>query len=103
MLRRERMGVLIVPVCITSGGSVTGDHVPKRDLMYNANYTLNSRVLSGEPGLAGVKELREEMDAYRIRTSRAGTNSFRTAQKDDLVMAFALAVWRIRSYLPRPK
>jgi len=29
-------------------------------------------------------------------------NSFRTAQKDDLVMAFALAVWKIRSYLPRP-
>jgi hypothetical protein len=48
--------------------------------MYNANCTLNSKVLSGEPGLAGVSELREEMDAYRICTSRAGANSFSTAQ-----------------------
>ena len=41
------------------------------------------------------------MEAYRVRTSRAGHDSFRSNEKDDLVMAFALASWRARPFLPR--
>ena len=52
--------------------------------------------------MAGLKELREEMEAYRVRTSRAGGDSFRTSQRDDLVMAFALCVWKVRGALPKP-
>ena len=106
IIRREKMGALVLPVAITSGGfgsyAAGIDRVPKKDLLANANYVLTSRHLSGEPGMAGLKDLREEMEAFRVRTSRAGNDGFRTGQTDDLVMAFALAVWCVRPFLPRP-
>ena len=107
LLRREKMGVLILPVAITSGGfgstSATNGTItaPKKDLLSSANYLLSSGVLAAQPGLAGFKELKEEMEAYRVRTSRNGYDSFRSSFKDDLVMAFSLASWRARQYCPR--
>ena len=107
ILRRHRLGVLIAPVAITSGGIGSFSHgierVPKKALLANANYILMSKCLAaGQPGMAGLKELREEMEAFRVRTSRTGYDSFRTGQSDDLVMAYALAAWKARQYLPRP-
>ena len=106
ILRRQKMGVLIKPVAITSSGTGSFssgiERVPKKALMSNANFILASGCLSGEPGMAGLKDLREEMEAYRVRTSRSGNDSFRSGQTDDLVMAFALAVWRVGPYLPKP-
>jgi len=106
ILRRQKMGVLVKPVAITSSGTGSFssgiERVPKKALMSNANFILASRCLSGEPGMAGLKDLREEMEAFRVRTSRAGNDSFRSGQTDDLVMAFALAVWRVGTYLPKP-
>ena len=106
ILRKQRMGVLISPIAITSGGTGSFSHgierVPKKALMANANYILASAALSVEPGMSGLKQLREEMEAFRVRTSRAGTDSFRTGQHDDLVLAFALATWKVRGALPRP-
>ena len=106
IIRKQKMGVLILPVGITSGGFgsyASGiERVPKKDLLANANYILTSRHLSGEPGMAGLKDLRQEMEAFRVRTSRSGNDTFRTGQTDDLVMAFALAVWRVRALLPPP-
>ncbi len=104
-LRNQKMGVLISPIAITSGGvgsfSCGIERGPKKALMANANYVLMSKCLSGEPGMAGLKELRAEMEAYRVRTSRAGHDSFRSGHTDDLVMAYALAVWKARTYLQR--
>ena len=105
ILRKQKMGVLIAPIGITSGG--TGSYhagiqrVPKKDLMSGANYVLVSQALAAQPGMPGLKELKEEMEAYRVRTSRSGNDTFRTSDKDDLVMAFALAAWRARPFLPR--
>ena len=106
ILRQQRMGVLISPIAITSSGTGSFSHgierVPKKALMANANYVLASASLTAEAGLAGLKDLREEMEAYRVRTSRAGHDSFRSSQNDDLVMAFALGVWKVRAALPKP-
>jgi hypothetical protein len=106
LIRKQRMGVAILPIGITSGGhgSYSGgiERAPKKDLIANANYILMSTCLSGTPGMAGLKDLREEMEAYRVRTSRAGNDTFRTGHSDDLVMAFTLAVWRVRPFLPAP-
>ena len=41
-------------------------------------------------------------NANYVRTSRAGNDAFRTGQTGDLVMAFALAVWRVRPFPLRP-
>ncbi len=105
ILRRQDMKVLISAVSITASGPGSFSHgierVSKKALMANANYALMSKCLSGEPGMSGLKALREEMEAYRIRTSRAGHDSFRSGQSDDLVMAYALAVWKARVYLQR--
>ena len=99
------MKVLISAIAITSGGVGSFSHgierVPKKALMANANYVLMSNCLSGEPGMSGLKALRAEMDAYRVRTSRSGFDSFRSGQTDDLVMAYALAVWKARTYLQK--
>lgn len=97
------MKVLISAIAITSGGSFSHgiERVPKKALMANANYVLMSSCLSGEPGMSGLKALREEMDAYRVRTSRAGFDSSRSGQTDDLVMAYALSVWKARTYLQK--
>ena len=106
ILYRQKMGALVKPVAITSGGTGSFssgiERVPKRALMANANHILGSRCLTGQPGMAGLKDLRDEMDAFRVKTSRAGHDSFRSAQTDDLVMAFALAVWKLGWYLPKP-
>ncbi len=106
ILRKQRIGALILPIGITSGavGSYASgiERVPKKDLMSNAGYVLMSQSLSGQPGMAGLKELRAEMEAFRVRTSRAGSDTFRSSHSDDLVMAFALAVWKTRCFIPRP-
>ena len=104
-LRKQKLGVLIIAVSITGGtvGSFAGGihRVPKKELLATANYLLMSDALTAQPGMAGLKELKEEMEAFRVRTSRAGHDSFRTGAKDDLVMAYALAAWRVRPYFPR--
>ncbi len=88
--------MLISPIALTSSGTGSFSHgierVPKKALMTNANCVLGSASLTAEAGLAGLKELREEMEAYRVRTSRSGNDSFRSSQHDDFVMAFALGV-----------
>ena len=105
LVRKQKMGALISAIGITSGGSGSYSggiqHVAKKDLISGANYVMASRALAAQNGMAGLKELKEEMEAYCVRTSRAGHDSFRSNEKDDLVMAFALASWRARPFLPR--
>lgn len=65
---KQRIGALILPIAITSGaaGSYARgiERVPKKDLMSNAGYILMSQSLSGEPRMAGLKELRAVMEAF---------------------------------------
>jgi hypothetical protein len=104
ILRRHQLGVLLLPIAITSGGSVTYannvQRVPKRDLTSAGNYILTSGVLKVPPTLAGLELFREEMDAYRVKTSPSGSTSFRSSETDDLVMAFCLASWKARAVIP---
>jgi hypothetical protein len=84
-LRKHKLGVQILAAGITSGatGSYSNntERVPKETLLAAANYVLASPALTARKGMAGLAELREEMEAYRLHTSRAGTDSFRTSQK----------------------
>jgi hypothetical protein len=104
ILKQHHLGVLVTPIGITSTG--TGSYsngierVSKKALLAAANYVMMSQSLVAEPGMAGLAELREEMESFRVHTSRSGNDGFRSGQKDDLVMAFALAAWRARQFLP---
>ena len=104
ILRKHQLGVQLLPIAITSGGSVTYannvQRVPKQDLASAANYVLTCGALKVPPTLAGLDLFREEMDAYRVKTSNSGSTSFRSSQTDDLVMAFCLAAWKARAFLP---
>jgi hypothetical protein len=104
ILKQHHLGVLVTPIGITSTG--TGSYsngierVSKKAPLAAANYVMMSQSLVAEPGMAGLAELREEMESFRVHTSRSGNDGFRSGQKDDLVMAFALAAWRARQFLP---
>ncbi|MCC6538581.1 MAG: hypothetical protein IT162_13580 [Bryobacterales bacterium] len=106
ILRKHDLGVHLMPIAITSGGHQTYSNniqrVPKRDLIQSANLILGSEVMRFEPSLNGLKELREEMEAYRVKTSASGHERYTTATTDDLIMAFALAAWQARKFLPAP-
>jgi len=52
--------------------------------MAAANYVMVSQSLVVEPGMAGLAELREEMESFRVYTSRAGSDGFRSGQKTTL-------------------
>ena len=104
ILRRHQLGVLLSPISITSGGAVSYangfQRVPKKDLVSAANYVLSSGALKIPPTLSGLDEFRQEMDAFRLKPSRSGSPTFRSSQSDDLVMAFCLASWKARQFLP---
>ena len=104
ILRKHQLGVLLSPISITSGGTLSYangfQRVPKKDLVSAANYVLSSGALKIPPTLSGLDEFRQEMDAFRVKPSHSGSPTFRSSQTDDLVMAFCLAAWKARQFLP---
>ena len=104
ILRKHALGVHMMAIAITSGGRLTFSsgiqRVPKRDLLRAANYLLTAECFRIPPGQSGYQLLKEEMEAYRIRTSASGNERFATSTTDDLVMAFSLAAWQARKFLP---
>ncbi len=63
---------------------------------------MRSDCLRLSSSLSGLKELREEMEAYRPKISSSGQDRYTTATTDDMIMAFALAAWLARKFLPGP-
>ncbi len=106
ILRKHELGVHLIPIAITSGGHQTFSNsiqrVPKRDLIQSANHLLGSEFMRFDPSLNGLKDLREEMEAYRVNTSASGNERYSSSTTDDMVMAFALAAWQARKFLPAP-
>ena len=73
ILRKHQLGVLLSPIAITSGGVPSYangfQRVPKKDLVSAANYVLSSGALKIPPTLSGLDAFRQEMDAFRFKTS----------------------------------
>ena len=80
ILKQHHLGVLVTPIGITStstGSYSNGiERVSKKALLAAANYVMMSQSLVAEPGMAGLAELREEMESFRVHTSRSGNDGF---------------------------
>ncbi len=103
ILRKDRLGVLQMPVMITGSGlpSMTaGTHrISKTDLMSSLNYVITSPDFKINAPAADHHAVTSELQNIRMLSSANGTTRFTTSEKDDLVMAFALAAWPARKYL----
>lgn len=83
-------------------------HIPKLDLIQNLLQAMESRQLSVGPGLEGAPGLKEQFQSLRYATNaQTGNTTIQVAAgRDsgaghaDLVMALALAVWRLRELSP---
>jgi hypothetical protein len=100
LLRRARLGCMLMPVMITGGSGESSDgsvwHVPKRDLIVGLQVAFQKRWLEVASGLAEAAAFREELLGMRMRVSSDGFERYGGRGHDDLVLAAALAWWRIR-------
>ena len=108
LLKRAGLRCMICPVMITGGDTESGDgtvwRVPKRVLMVGLQVAFQKRWLAvadcGEATGLFVKELL----ATRVRVSASGHDRWGAATgHDDLVMAAALAWWRMRRTWGAPR
>lgn len=90
----------VVPVTITGGDSPVkhgGEwSVPKRDLASTVAVCLQTDRLRIGPEVPHAETLVREMQNFRVKVSLSGADTYeawRSADKDDLVLAVALAVW----------
>jgi hypothetical protein len=88
------------PVLITAGHQVTpkggGWHVPKRELAGALVAAFQSRRVGIAAGPPEAEALARELANFRVKVTPAGNESFealREGDKDDLVLAVAMAVW----------
>jgi hypothetical protein len=70
--------------------------VPKRDLIVTLQLLMQNRRLLVSKSLPDARALVKELEAYRLKVSLAGNETFdahREGDHDDLVLAAALAAW----------
>jgi hypothetical protein len=94
---------LLVSITITSGTAITppppeapGEwHVAKRQLVSYLQAVLQSRRLHIAAGLPEAATLVRELEAFRVKVSEAGVETFESpgATHDDLCIALALGVF----------
>lgn len=95
-------------VIITAGDSTSRDgrlyRVPKRELVTILQVALQAKRLRIAEGLPLAELLVKELRGFRVRITATGHAKFgndvgewREADHDDLVLATALAVWRVES------
>ena len=105
LLRRSQLGCGVVPVTITSGDGEGSDErgfrVPKRDLITGLQVAFQKRWLDVAARGGAVEAFVQELVATRVRVSESGHARFGARSgHDDLVMAAALAWWRVRRMWP---
>ncbi len=103
MIRQAKLPTAkFVGVTITGGNkSIQEDdgywHVPKRELVSHVQTTLQSGRLKISTKLSHAKVLTKELQMFRskinINTGNESFESWRARDKDDLVLATALALW----------
>ena len=100
LLRRARLKCSVVPVMITGGDGESSDgsvwHVPKRDLIVGLQVAFQKRWLEVARGCSDSAAFREELLGMRSSVSETGYERYGGRDHDDLVMAAALAWWRVR-------
>ena len=101
LLRAEKLGVNIIPVLMTAGNDVGHSSgrttVPRRDLVSNIRYLLETELLRVNGKLAYAHILEREIAAVRPHGGQY--------PHDDLAIAASLAAWyatRVRRDLIRP-
>jgi hypothetical protein len=113
---RARLRCEILPVVITPGHTQTVSpsapggrlwhHVPKRDLVLGLQLALQQQKLSVAEGLAHFPHFSDELRSMQLRLTPAGNTQFgvwREGKHDDLVLAAALATWRMQVRTVGPK
>jgi len=102
MLRKEDLS--FSPVLITGGDIEHHEHgfyrVPKRNLVSSVQIALQSGQLKIAEELELAETLRRELLNFRIKvnisTAHDSYEAWREGDHDDLVLAVALACWRVR-------
>jgi hypothetical protein len=92
---------VIRPILITAGFTVRPDglgyHVPKQELVAVLQMLLQSRRLEIPDTIPKRQARQRELQAFRARVTAKGNETFeadwRSRQKDDLVLAIAIAAW----------
>jgi hypothetical protein len=79
----------LTPLVITAGGSASGNHIPKVELVAKMKLMVERGELELAPGLLHGEELKRELAHLRFEGRSGG-------EKDDMAMALALACWRAR-------
>jgi hypothetical protein len=104
LLRRARLPCLLLPVMITGGDGESSDgqvwRVPKRDLIVGLQVAFQKRWLEVARRCTEAPAFREELLGMRMRMSATGEERYGGRGHDDLVLATALAWWRIRRCMP---
>lgn len=109
LLRKQ--GLKFVPVTITGGDKAHHSgrawRVPKRDLVAALEVPFHTGALKVAEGLELWPALREELLSFRrkvnLKTAHDSYEHWRETDKDDLVLATALACWRATAKFPRQK
>ena len=103
LLRQSCLKCSIVPVMITGGDAESADgevwRTPKRDLIVGLQVAMQKRWLEVARRGRAVEAFVKELLALRMRVSVTGER-FAGRGHDDLVMAAALAWWRVRRSWP---
>jgi hypothetical protein len=102
IFRRTKMpGVKMVPITLTGGASYRphqgGWAVAKHDLASVTSAALQTGQVRIPPGMPELEELLQELGVFKVKVNLAtGNESFeawREKDKDDLVLAAAMAIW----------
>ena len=103
MLKRARLDAIITPVVITGADSESESkgtfRVPKRDLIEGLQIMIQSGDLEFAGGMPGLQTLMRELSAIRRWVAPSGHEVYgarKSGEHDDLVLAVALACWRLR-------
>lgn len=101
----KELGIVLTPVVITGGHKAKPNEwgqwlVPKKDLVSRLRYVYDEQRIKMVPAekLPIIAILLQELDAYKMRITKSGNqtygNEHRESEHDDLVLAVALAVWQ---------
>lgn len=101
MMKKQKVHSGLRPILITSGNTATKDaesggyHVPKRDLVGTLQILLQADLLAWHPKLKDAAKLAKQLQAFKVRITRAKNETFGAEgrDQDDIVLAVSLACW----------
>jgi hypothetical protein len=96
MIRDAELSASVHPFTITAGFKEGDGTVPKKDLVGAVSAALQTRRLRFADSLPEVGALQKELETFRVKVTSDRNETFaawREKDRDDLVLALALAVW----------